>query len=143
MNLKEGHIDIVRSWYLAREHWHKKLLQHLAYFGRYHWGAGDVWANLVKIAMSTSVWDRNILQLYCLLGLNWRKIVLKMLLCIYVASEKWYNQVACYLVVPLFIGYILHRYTEAFLVQTIFIQFDLKRQYNCGMFLSNVSYHSK
>ena len=36
----------------------------------------------------------NIPQWYCISRLNWRKILLKMLLCIYVASQKWQNQVA-------------------------------------------------
>ena len=39
-------------------------------------------------------WDRSKPQLYCLLGLNWRKIVLKMLMCIYTTLQKWQNQVA-------------------------------------------------
>ena len=40
------------------------------------------------------IWDRNIPQCHCLLGLNLRKVALKMFVYIYVAMDKWKNQKA-------------------------------------------------
>ena len=51
---------------------------------------------VLKNTTLSKTWDMGqvLPQWYCLLGLYWRKFALKMLVYIYVALQKWQNQVA-------------------------------------------------